>query len=827
MTKKLLRPALATVAILAVGAAAAVAGANFATPTPAAETATTDVPVLQPIGYGDRAPALDSDGDPASGEVSPIQGFRTLPIGADGLPDPGLGFTNAIGTLLESDAPDASGFSFDVVDGEGDDACAPEGDAEVEGCPDGIRGAIFALVAPDDLWARGSEPHAPSPELPNYAVQCEPVEHPDTSLQYGFVSNAPGTVSLRYWPRGNEAAAVTVEATTPEAPTAAWEAGLAESDAFEGDWTNVNTCLVLADLEPYVRYVHEYTFTDILDRTYTREAGTTYAFGLPEDRTVPPTRIQPVSRNAILLSAPHTDRVSVRFNVQIVDEGETADCSLSGDRLPLVDDSAISTTVDVSPEFLADNGYLPQYTQRTSTAVFVPEGSTIIACVAEVDDNRPGWQWLEAQRHAWRILQTPDSARPLVSIDDVTLFGDVDADSVSMSMRWPNNQGTCGLWRGPAEDGSQVDAGEFRSTCGDDTHPITQDDATVSISVTQDGETVRSSFVLPLSSLACTGGCATPPTTWFSVPLSIEGTPVEMCGSGMRAPCDPADARGAVGTASVKVDWVDGASNGLSEWQIGSVNRADVEHVLDPLPQMDWTVRPTVTTDERTRKATISFPLRADRPVEYTATLSGDCERPAASFTQTGTLGAGGTALVNLRGACLGLWYDIAVTLTDDEGNTSTFALGTGTGYWPDARVKTPGIPTGLYLWYHVALEESVLMGKVMQLRVAVDGQEIDPLLPENDCFRGTSFGHRAGGPLLPDAAISEQMTIEITMQLGEGYGSSDSERAYCDAGWAEGPVYTMSAVATVDELGRQLTFTVPDDAPYTGTFTIGRIPAS
>ncbi len=353
-----------------------------------------------------------------------------------------------------------------------------------------------------------------------------------------------------------------------------------------------------------------------------------------------------------------------------------------------------------------------------------------------------------------------------------------------------------------------------------------------------EGETVDSQFILPLSSLACTGTCATPPTTWFSVPLSIEGTPVEMCGNGMRAPCDPADARGAVGAANVRVDWVAGARNGLDDWQVGSLQREDVEHELKPLPQMDWLVTPTVSVAESNRSATIQFPLKVDRPVDYTAeaiTLdsafasaadSTSCERSAVGLHATGRALPNRGVGVILSGACLGTWYEVVVTLTDDDGNTNSFGMGSGVSPWPDARVKTPGIQTGgIALWYDVALEEAAGQLKIVQLRVSVDGQEIDPLLPERDCAKGASFGRPAGGPVLPDAVISERVQVTITMQLAVAYGTTDADQAYCNAGWDDASVYTLSAVISPDDLFGPVTITLPDDAPYTGAFTLSRLP--
>jgi len=819
-----LRPATAVLAIVAVGVSTAMIAANVSGSATADDPVTVELPVLQPVGYGDTPPELDRDGDPATRELSPVQRTVTVPVGDDGNPEPGRAFRDAVDALAEQPAPDASGLILDLADGE-DDPCASEDAEGSEECPDGIRGAIFSVVAPDALWARGSEPHAPSDELPDYAVQCEPVDHARNALPFGFVSNAPGTIVMRYWPVGNAADAATIEARSSAADTAAWEDGLAASDTFEGEWTTINTCLVIEGLTPRQSYNYEFTLTDVMGRTFS--SSRTFPFALPDDRTVPPTRIQPMGRNAIMLTAPHRANVRVEFNVQVVDEGETPDCSLTGDFLPVVQEEQIRT-VTVSDEFLSANGYLPQYTKRTTGAVWVPEGSTIMACIAEFDDDRPGWRWLEAQRVTWALVQTPDSARPIVSVESVDLFSRVDERAVSMSVSWPNSQGSCGLWTGPHASGDSVPSSELGRECGADrNHPITQDDATVSVTVHYGEDTVNSRFVLPLSGLNCFGTCATPPTAWFSVPLSIEGTPVEMCGSGTRAPCDPADARGAVGAATVRVDWEDGASNGLTDWQVGELQKETVEHELHPLPQMDWLATPKATVVEGSRSAVITFPLKVDREVEYTAEAIGvdeeTCKRPSGSLTAIGTALPNRTTGVSLSGACLGTWYTLVVTITDTEGNTSRF--GTGGSPWPDARIRTPGIQTsGVYLWYDLSVEQSADQLKVVQLRVAVDGQQIDPLLPENNCAPGTRFGHPSGGPMLPDAVLSERVKVEITMQLAVAYGSTDGMRASCNAGWDDAPAYTLSAVVSPDDLYGPVVITLPEDAPYTGRFTVGRL---
>src|SRR5690606_5736367 len=123
---------------------------------------------------------------------------------------------------------------------------------------------------------------------------------------------------------------------------------------------------------------YELHVEDVLGREFT--SSLTRPFSLPDDRTAPEFRVTPLGSNAILASAPHRDGVEVRFNVQVIDPGETADCTVTTDHLPLVDQAVGATTVTVSDEYLANHGYLPSYTKRTSIGVYVPANSTVLVC---------------------------------------------------------------------------------------------------------------------------------------------------------------------------------------------------------------------------------------------------------------------------------------------------------------------------------------------------------------------------------------------------------------------------------------------------------------
>src|SRR5690606_11397758 len=144
-------------------------------------------------------------------------------------------------------------------------------------------------------------------------------------------------------------------------------------------------------------------------------------FKLPDDRTAPEFRVTPLGENAILASVPHRDGVEVRFNVQVIDPGETEDCTVTTDRLPLVAPASGATTVTLPAQYPAAHGYLPTYTKRTSIGVYVPQGSAILVCAGLYEPDRPGWQWLEAQYRHSMVVHTPGGPQPVISVGGITL----------------------------------------------------------------------------------------------------------------------------------------------------------------------------------------------------------------------------------------------------------------------------------------------------------------------------------------------------------------------------------------------------------------------
>lgn len=806
-----LRPAIATTSVVAVAAASVVVGSFFA-PAPAAapteptEQPTASFPVLQPVGYGDTW-LPDTEG-----EASPEQGARSVPVDADGIPNPSVDLEDAVRALSDSPDPAADTFDLDILGGPedssgSDDPCAPSSSDLAADCPEGLRGATFSIISPDSLWAMLRANPPVEITNPYEIAYCPAAEVGPRALRYSIVTNAPGAISLTYWPRGDESSATTINLASSPVQTAEWEAALADADDFEGDWTTLQHCATLDGLEKYVNYDYELHVEDVLGRTFT--SSLVRPFSLPDDRTAPSFRVTPLGSNAIHISAPHQADTEVRFNVQVLDPGDTDDCSITGDRLQLVDPSFGPTTVDVSPEYLAEHGYLPGYTKRSSIGVYVPSGSTIIVCAGVYEHDRPGWLWHEAQHQYSMVVQTPGGLRPVVTVDHVDVRPEYDDTSITVKARFDGTGDhlTCHLYSSSSAS---------RAACGDDPHDITRGDLWVTTAALLDGAWTRYSALLPLGSVYCDPGCAVPDTAWYSVPVKLQERPGETCGSGIIGPCPDT----LIGTARIRVDWtLDPAADYGEYWNFAAPQSASIEHELHPLPQMDWLEEPEIIESPTPNTSAVRFTLRVDRPVTYRVDLQGECSTPTMNRFVEGETST--STHITFRNLCKGERYALLVTLTDSQTGATNVFGGTDGQPWPYRSVVTPGFTYNVVLGQKLGLKEDAHQLKIKQFRVRVDGQSIEPSLPERQCAMGTTFT-RPPSAVLESASLGQLVTVEVTVQLAGATGGSEGQRAYCDSGVASGtPVYTFTAEVSLDDLLTGAVITAPDDAPYVTEVTL------
>lgn len=800
-----LRPVMATASIVALGAASVVVGSFFApggadTPPGAPSTfATQAFPVLAPVGYGE---SWGNAGFEDALGLSYEQGTREVRVDADGMPDPGASVRDAAEVLSASPDPVVDDWGIEPVGGS-DDPCAPVDGSPADGtpsgdCPEGLRGATFSVISPDSLWAMFRANPPVEIANPYEIAHCPAVEVSENALRYSVVTNAPGAIRLQYWPRGDERAVTTINLTSSPPQTAAWEAGLADADAFEGDWTTLQHCAILDGLEKYVAYDYELHIEDVLGREFT--SSRTMPFSLPDDRTAPEFRVTPLGANAILASAPHRENSEVRFNVQVIDPGDTDDCSLAGDDLPIVDMISGKVTVDVDPEYLADHGYLPGYTKRTNLAIHVPSGSTVLVCAGVYEDNRPGWQWHEAQFQYSTLVQTPGGPRPVVTVDRVNLKPGYDDTRFRIDGRFEGTAEhlTCYLWDDTSGSGG---------ACGDGPHDITRGDFWVTASAKLGDEWTRYSAVLPLGAITCEPGCDAPDTRWYTIPIKLQERPGERCGSGIVGPCPET----VIGEARISVEWgiTEQARRG-DHWVFTPPRAGAVEHELHPLPQLDWLAEPEIIDSTRPNSSAARFMLKVDRPVSYRAELIGDCTLDGTDYVVEGETRV--SAALSFYNLCKGERYSLRIALEDEAGSTNLF--GVAGNPLPYGSFFTPGFVHNVVLGQTLGLHEDSEQLLIRQYRVKVDGQSITPSLPENRCVLGNTF-ERPPSAVLESATLGEWVTVEVTVQLAAATGSSDGSRAYCNSTTETGPVYTSTRSVPIDYLRRGIVIATPTDSPY------------
>lgn len=813
-------PVGTAVAAIAVGVAATLLAVQFATPpsdvllAPATETA----PVVEPIGQGASG---------AFGDIFDVSGAtaNTEIAASETAADFDEVMQRLIDALTESDDPgDAGGASITVYDesspdgsaaGDDGDPCAPrDGDAP-EGCPGGLHSTVLALVAPENPFYVVAGAAPPTYEdSPYKLLYCDPQDHDEFALPIGVSTNAPASITLRYWPSGDPSDVTEVNLETSAADRAAWESGLARATGFTGRWTRPQHCLVLDGLDKYTTYRAELDATDILGRT----AHDDWAFMLPEDRTVPPTRVLPLSDNILFVSAPHIPQQDVDVRAWRVSPGVEASCANPAAQSAGLEELQEPRTTEVSAEFLASHNYQPAYTNRTSAAYWVPEGSTILVCMRWLNPDRPSWDWDTSLRQYEQVLQSPDRTVPVVTLESVALARTVAADAIELRGRTREGQ-ACGFWTGPEVDSDSIELAAGGEVLCHTSYfgASSRGDVVISSSVTQgDNETTQLS-VLPLSREVCRGVCALPESTWYRLALPTLRVGTGLCGSSFGS-CDPPTAEVAAGSALVRVDWSQGDTNGQREWTLGLASTGIPERVRADVPQMNTFQQLTARAGALAGTYDIGFTLVTDRPVTYTARLNGACFGPRMLTVVSGS--SEGNVPITFGRACLGTEYSATVELVDEDGNRSFWSPTPGPGFWPYGFVFSPLRDTNLTISYTITRPSSDFIMYVTPLSITVSGARMTPS-PSQPCVAGNTV--RVRDRVVHDVALGDRVTVEVTVAMHTAYGSATGSVADCDSSEYDGETLTFSTVVSRSDLTTPegVTITAPAGSPYAVTITI------
>lgn len=797
---KWLLPVLAGITAIAVGTASAIIAFALVGGGTAAEPVaehTETVPIIAPVSYGDEAPPLDLDGDPETDDVSSYLGTATVPAlepDSDDVVDAET--LAAIDTLMAADDPASLPGIVTLFDGG--DPCALA-DAASESCPEGVRSRVLSLtgIPPLYMWA------TTSPEVEHSAdrtlLTCDPLELAEGEARFAVGTNVPASITITYWPMGNPDDSRELTLETPESQVALFEA----DPPREGEpFTALKHCVVLSGLESATRYQVEVT----AESAAGERAQSNHYIALDVDLSRPPARIVPLAENVVVVSAIHQYGESVLVRGGLLRDGDPADCA-SLDWLRPLTYVTEPTTSRASSEWVQRNGYSPWYSERTSGALFVPEGRNVLICLSIYDDSRPSWNWEIADYTYSAVVQAPDVTIPRITWTGASVREPSGITRVEVVLSARGSSHTCPI----RSLTTPIDADAFGPEGGvvlcdgfpfDGSAFVNSGNFIVRASARIDGEYQRTSAGLPLSRDRCVGYCETlPETTYYSISLPIVEVPSGLCGSSFGADCDPPTSAVSGGTIQLRVDWEHGARNGAESWSTSPIIEAEgVPETFDE-PQFDTTAVPRYINDSRGRR--VEFDLRSDRPVSYRATLIGDCLLPETVTVVEGRWENLLDSRVSFANPCRGTTYWILVELVDDEGRSAAYGPHTSGSIWWHP-LDIPGTTARFDLAFRLtSLDDD---GRATSLVAPVSAYVGDHrvYIASVDCFFGSDIGDQGGSSFsgweLPDVV---PITVTMTVRDGLGLDMDTDEDGFpdCDTSVPGGDTITAEASVLLSEL--------------------------
>ncbi|MHA6669520.1 hypothetical protein ACX3O0_11700 [Homoserinimonas sp. A447] len=803
----------AVLGILALGVGAGFAGSRLAAPVEsvAAPIATEILPVIAPVSRAADAAPEDSDGDPDTFDVSPAVGHADVPLG-DAARDEVAAAALALGTV---DDP-ATVYDLPVLGGEGD-PCASEADAPAD-CPDGIRGAIFSLTGASLAIFPVFNPQLPS--AGNLGVVCpasEPAIDPATRdrMRLGVGSTAPAaSMTVVYHPIGQPDAARELTTETSADERAAWERVSGSIRPL------ISHCFTLDELDPGLRYQVTVTAEGDAGATDTE----TRYFGLEQELTRPPVRVVPLLQNLVFLSVPHRDRQSVSVKaLSFDDEGGPTECGEEEETglynlKPLTEPS----TVSIDIEHLERNGYQSAFTKRTGQAFFLEEGSTTMLCLFVYDTDRPSWSWDTAEYRYSVVVQPPDVTVPSVTLTDISLHSSLHSDGDLYIRGWDRSRSNCS---GRGFTFASVEA-FFGS--GDFEQPICQWGHLSGGNGVRTGDVIlqatvgenKNNVLLPLSSIACTGVCDLPASATYQLLLPTVRDASGLCGSSF-GDCEPPTSEVAAGTATFRVDWHQGFQNGQSEWAVGEIAESTPETVVAVRAQLN--TRKVLKEVSDASGFHLEFDLEVDRPVRFSATLSGDCILPGTVTEVTGEYDSG-TQRVRFANVCHGTDYRASVQLFDGDAVTS-YGDGSPDGHWGVGVIRTTPIEKLLNFGYRVTDSDPGRNTSLLSpLELSVNGERINLGVRETgDCFYGDTL---ADFDTDKTAELAELVTVTVSVGMANGNGSPESDLYPVCTDADAGEQYTFQTTIPVADLNTVgVRIASPDDAPFEFVLSITERP--
>ena len=714
------RPALAAVLAIALGAGGALIGSRFAPTVENVASRVIQAEVAQELPLK-LVPQEAADLSPQFAEEIALADppMTAVVLGSDPVAEEARLEALVDALSLEADPIAAAPSLFELYGLEPPiDICA--GTEPPAGCPGGVpstvlRGGVGATPPPRIVVA-----NAATTTEGGIGAQCE--AETGRSDVIAVVSTVPGTVVVNYWQDGgNSLRTHRVSADTSAASAARWEEESRGLDPRDPAWPTVTTCIPM--------YENPYTGGGVWEAhaSLTRGTESTYfpfIFNGSSEPQRPPATFDNITNDGgtggrvtyaddiIIVSVPHEPGEAATVSAHVFFADERPECATAGRPgdgfVRQIGDTRLTSRNSSS---LIELNVLPQFTELSTTAFEINEGTNVLFCVEVLpaDGGTPTYT-------AWGTARTADRPLPVVSLHSVSIDLNDPAKRLTVQGYLANGQ-RCGTWTSSSDVVSTV----FNPTSTLCNYSIRSGSAGATL--TEEGPAssgVFGNFTLALDdNLAdaaataitfdvgwrdrrpsCSGSCPLPADAYYPLLWSDPG-------------------RDAHATIIAKVSWIEGNANGAIRTTVS--RGGDSRTGPAPYPQLDTGRAQLVLGDDNT-SAHIS--VSADRAARFEAKLvaapgSGPlCQEPGAVFTREGELGvlAGGwttPAELEFTGLCAGGTYQTEISLyAQNEDGTRDYATwgpfvsdSIGAAYagdWVGNLVAVPRLATSFNIQYTI-----------------------------------------------------------------------------------------------------------------------------
>jgi len=684
---KWLLPVIAIVAALAVGVAAALVGARFASTQVSAHPGTQkSVPMIAPVAGGQKSsPIVGSTliSEPGTAGGDPISSSQRALIDAV-ISSPNPGHTIDVitgGAGADSGTPAGEAPSTGATS---DDPCSPtDGSAPPSGCPSGITGIIpidnpvpLSFVNPFPFPARIG--HV-------FDATCGTTAPAAGIVPVGIASGAPVDATLAFWPTSNPSDRHTVDYSTSSADRAAF--ARAEGTARTPLQLPEQLGCPLLHVDPATAYTGLLTGFDSLMRPI---PPTTFLFNSSGTPVHPELETHTIGGNLLFLSALHQPGERVEFHVINAD---TPSPTCDSQAIPGLTAVSVQDTTVSADDLNAANVDLGN-TVRTTVAYLVLQGSNMMLCARWFPQVGHSWDRSRATWQSLQFAESPATLSPNLNLDSITGPG-LTGVTVSVSSGAGTSCGNPVTWN-PA-DPERVDSRQMPvSMCFPEIYGGAHADGSrfwdtgldpnlvVSISGRTSHGTIDVTRAIAAGTPPCSGSCPAPAPAPFVIPIGDGGA-----------------------NAHLTLSYTGGAINGhaSSTWVLGGVDGTLPSNPAPDAPQLDTDQAVTAinqhgVTSGITFAAIINVPITADRPVDYSIHLVQQggfttCVRPGGVLTVTGHLNSASS--ISIPNMCLDTRYEVQLTLTDAAGHRSIWGQATGdpAHFWGDHSLVTTPTLTG------------------------------------------------------------------------------------------------------------------------------------